>query len=162
MKKTIEPSPSREDDGMKKLTANDPQTHSADVVAENVGHLKALFPEAFSEGKVDFEVLKQMLGGTVLLLKIGLDLCVPIETRTLAGRPVNSIGTGALLTCLAERITQADVEPLASGIVAWHQELAPTGDATVIFRDSAFADDVAKTNLAAILEQHGLGNVRSL
>ena len=33
---------------------------------------------------------------------------------------------------------------------------------TVIFRDSAFADDVAKTNLTAILEQHGLGNVRSL
>ena len=103
---------------MEKLTANDPQTHSADVVAENVGQLQALFPEAFSEGKVDFEVLKQLLGGTVLLLKIGLDLCVPIETRTLAGRPVNSIGTGALLTCLAERITQADVEPLASGIVA--------------------------------------------
>ena len=28
--------------------------------------------------------------------------------------------------------------------------------------DSAFADDVAKTNLAAILNQHGLANVRSL
>ncbi|CAN5691438.1 hypothetical protein BH23GEM3_BH23GEM3_05640 [soil metagenome] len=31
-----------------------------------------------------------------------------------------------------------------------------------LFRDSAFADDVAKTNLAAILNQHGLQNVRSL
>ena len=82
---------------MEKLTANDPQTHSADVVVENVGHLQALFPEAFSEGKVDFEVLKQLLGG-----------------------------------------------------------------ATVIFCDGAFADDIAKTNLVAILEQHGLGNVRSL
>jgi hypothetical protein len=27
--------------------------------------LKALFPEAFTEGKIDFEVLKQLLGGTV-------------------------------------------------------------------------------------------------
>jgi len=27
---------------------------------------------------------------------------------------------------------------------------------------SAYADDVAKTNLAAILQQHGLENVRSL
>ena len=97
-----------------------------------------------------------------LLLKLGLDLCVPIETRTIAGKPVSSIGAGTLLTCLNETITRADVEPLALGLVAWHQELAPTGDATVIFRDSAFADDVAKTNLAAILEQHGLGNVRSL
>jgi adenine-specific DNA-methyltransferase len=54
------------------------------------------------------------------------------------------------------------VEPLAQGIVAWHQALAPVGDTTVVFRDSAFADDVAKTNLAAILQQHGLETVRSL
>ena len=32
----------------------------------------------------------------------------------------------------------------------------------VVFRDSAFADDVAKTNITAILEQRGLENVRSL
>lgn len=28
--------------------------------------------------------------------------------------------------------------------------------------NSAFADDVAKTNMAAILEQNGIANVRSL
>ena len=33
-----------------------------DIVAENVGKLKELFPEAFTEGKVDFEVLKEVLG----------------------------------------------------------------------------------------------------
>ena len=47
---------------VKKLTAIDSQTHSADVIAENVGHLRALFPEAFTEGKVNFEVLKRLLG----------------------------------------------------------------------------------------------------
>ncbi len=36
------------------------------------------------------------------------------------------------------------------------------GDTTCAFRDSAFTDDVAKTNLSAILEQHGIANVRSL
>lgn len=36
------------------------------------------------------------------------------------------------------------------------------GDTTGAFRDSAFADDVAKTNMAAILEQHGIPSVRSL
>ena len=97
-----------------------------------------------------------------LLLKLGLDLCVPIETRTIAGKSVRSIGAGILLTCLAESITRAEVEPLALGIVAWNKELAPAGNATVLFRDNAFEDDVAKTNLTAILEQHGLGNVRSL
>ncbi len=31
-----------------------------------------------------------------------------------------------------------------------------------IFRDSAFADDVAKTNMTAILQQRGPNNVRNL
>jgi hypothetical protein len=50
---------------MQKLTAQDAETRSPDLVAENIEQLKALFPEAFTEGKVDFEVLKQLLGGAV-------------------------------------------------------------------------------------------------
>ena len=97
-----------------------------------------------------------------LLLKLGLDLCVPIETRTLGGKQVHSIGGGVLLACLDEHIDGTEIEPLAQGIVEWHKALNPAGDTTCVFRDSAFADDVAKTNLSAILEQHGLTNVRSL
>ena len=104
-----------------------------------------------------------------LLLKLGLDLCVPIEKREvrsgeLEGKThtVYAIGGGVLIACLSEKITRDDVEPLAQGIVEWHQALAPAGDTTCVFRDSAFADDVAKTNLAAILEQRGIVSVRSL
>jgi adenine-specific DNA-methyltransferase len=75
---------------------------------------------------------------------------------------IHSIGGGSLLVCLSQSISQADVEPLALALVAWHQELKPAGDTTVVFRDSAFADDVAKTNITAILQQHGLETVRSL
>ena len=57
---------------------------------------------------------------------------------------------------------EADLEVLALGIVDWHKAQAPAGESTLVFRDSAFADDVAKTNLAAILQQHGLKNIRSL
>jgi adenine-specific DNA-methyltransferase len=97
-----------------------------------------------------------------LLLKLGLDLSVPIEHKAIAGKTVHSIGAGTLLVCLSEKITAAEVEQLALGIVTWHKQLAPTGETSVVFRDSAFADDVAKTNLTAILQQHGLENVRSL
>jgi len=97
-----------------------------------------------------------------LLLKLGLDLCVPIESRTIAGKTVGAIGGGVLLACLAERITTTEVEALAQGIVAWRKELAPAGDTTCVFRDSAFENDIAKSNLAAILEQYGIANVRSL
>ena len=67
-----------------------------------------------------------------------------------------------LCKALAEKITAADVESLGQGIVEWHKALAPAGDTTCVFRDSAFADDVAKTNLAAILEQNGIVSMRSL
>jgi len=72
-----------------------------------------------------------------LLLKLGLDLCVPIETRAIAGKQVHSIGGGVLLACLAEAISREEIEPLAEGIVAWHKELVPAGDTTCVFRDSA-------------------------
>ncbi len=97
-----------------------------------------------------------------LLLKLGLDLCLPIETRAIVGKSVHSVGVGTLIACLDEAISLSEVEPLALGIADWHDALAPAGESTLVFRDSAFADDVAKTNLAAILGQRGLGNVRSL
>ena len=97
-----------------------------------------------------------------LLLKLGIDLCVGIERRTVLGKEVHAVGGGVLMACLATSIAATEVEAVAQGIDNWHKELAPAGDTTCVFRDSAFADDVAKTNLAAILEQHGIQNVRSL
>jgi adenine-specific DNA-methyltransferase len=102
-----------------------------------------------------------------LLLKLGLDLCVPIETKKVIGSAnenhvIYAIGSGALLVCLSNVVSRGDAEPLALGLVEWHQTLKPAGETTVVFRDSAFADDVAKTNLTAILQQHGLETVRSL
>lgn len=124
-----------------------------------------------------------------LLLKLGLDLTVPIETREIAREGakarsgegaaesaeglcgfaasrephrVYSVGAGTLIVCLSREILAEEVESLALGIVEWHKAQAPAGESTLVFRDSAFADDVAKTNLAAILQQHGLQNIRSL
>lgn len=97
-----------------------------------------------------------------LLLKLGLDLSTPIERRAVAGKAVHSIGAGVLMACLDSKIAVKDIEPLGRGIADWHKTLSPAGETTVVFRDSAFADDVAKTNLTAILQQHGLENVRSL
>lgn len=108
------------------------------------------------EGRSESDILYE------LLLKLGLDLCVPIEQQQIAGKTVHSIGGGVLLACLTEQITRDQVEDLAQGIVAWHKAQAPASDSTCVFRDSAFADDIAKTNLAAILNQAGIKNVRSL
>jgi adenine-specific DNA-methyltransferase len=79
------------------LTKDDPQTKSADIVAENVGALRDLFPDAFSEGRIDFEVLKQLLGGTVdeREEKYGLNWHGKRRARQIALTP----STGTLLPC---------------------------------------------------------------
>ncbi len=108
------------------------------------------------EGRSEFDVMHE------LLIKLGLDLCVPVEKRTIALKEVHAIGEGALITCLTKKIVQDDIEELAKGILALREELDPASETTAVFRDSAFEDDVVKTNMAAILEQSGLKNVRSI
>ena len=112
--------------------------------------------EHIEPGRTESDVLYE------LLLKRGIDLCAPIEVQRIAKKEVHSVGRGALIACLSEKIMRSEVEALAAGIVDWHKTLAPDAETTCIFRDSAFVDDVAKTNMAAILEQHGLSNVRTL
>lgn len=108
------------------------------------------------EGRSEQDVLYE------LLLKRGVDLSVPIEQREMAGKTVYSIGFGVLFTCLDDKISKDEIEQLAQGITDWHKELDPASDTQVVFRDSAFADDIAKTNMTAILEQNGIAHVRSL
>jgi adenine-specific DNA-methyltransferase len=122
--------------------------------------------EHLALGRTEQDVLYE------LLLKLGLDLAVPMESRQIAGKTVHSIGAGALMACLSDGIGRDLAEPLALGIAAWQKAQAQAlqgGDdnakpvsTKLVFKDSAFADDVAKTNMAAILSQHGLDDVRSL
>ena len=92
-----------------------------------------------------------------LLLKYGLDLAIPSETRKIEGRKVTVIGAGALVVCLADDITLEVV----SGIAALKDELKPE-IMRVVFKDSGFTDDVVKTNAAQILLQAGIDDVKSL
>ena len=107
-------------------------------------------------GRTEQDILSE------LILRRGLDLCVPIEERTVAGKTVYAVAAGTIFACLDEVISAEDVDALGEGIAIWQETLVPAGETLVVFRDSAFVDDVAKTNLAALLEQRGLGKVRSI
>lgn len=87
---------------IKKLELNDPDTKSADVVAGNVEALKTLFPEAFTEGRIDFEVLKGLLGAAVDERdeKYGLNWHGKRRARQIALTP----STGTLLPCPDESV----------------------------------------------------------
>ena len=124
---------------------------SGNLAQDLVDHMSHL-----NDGRSNDDVLYE------LLLKLGLDLCVPMAERSIAGKTVHSIGGGVLMACLDDSITAQDAEALALGMAAWRTEQQTAGDTTAVFRDSAFENDVAKSNLAAILAQHGVAQVRSL
>lgn len=127
------------------------EPESSDLEGTLLANTEHLVP-----GRTEQDVLYE------LLLKLGLDLCVPIEKKDIGGKALHSIGGGALIVCLADGLTKDTVETVANGIVAWRKELAPAVDTRVVFKDSGFADDVAKANMAAILNQNGILDVRSL
>ena len=87
---------------MEKLSANDPETKSADILAENIEKLKALFPEVFTEEKIEFETLKQLLGGAIDEgeEKYGLNWHGKRRARQLALTP----STGTLRPCPEESV----------------------------------------------------------
>lgn len=50
---------------MHKIVPGDPETRSTNVLGDNVERLQALFPDAFPDGKLDFDVLRQLLGASL-------------------------------------------------------------------------------------------------
>lgn len=54
---------------MQKIDAASPKAQSADIQADNIAKLKALFPEVFTEGKdgaaINVDVLKGLVGNVV-------------------------------------------------------------------------------------------------
>ncbi|WP_412496636.1 site-specific DNA-methyltransferase [Vibrio cyclitrophicus] len=50
---------------IEKITGNSPEAKSLDITQQNIEQLKQLFPDVFSENKVDFEALKAVLGEAI-------------------------------------------------------------------------------------------------
>ncbi len=82
---------------MTRIRAGDPETRSSDILAENLDRLKTLFPEVFTEGKVNFDALRQLLGDTIDdgEEKYGLNWHGKRRARQLALTP----STGTLRPC---------------------------------------------------------------
>lgn len=92
-----------------------------------------------------------------ILLKYGLDLTLPIETRDVGGKRAYVLGYGALIICLDDDVTRDTV----SAIAALKEEF--NNDITrVVFKDGGFANDVVKTNAIQMLKQHGIDDVKSV
>jgi len=51
-----------------------------------------------------------------ILLKLGLDLCQPIEKRKIAEKDVHAVGGGVLLVCLAQKVDRSEAEALRKAL----------------------------------------------
>jgi adenine-specific DNA-methyltransferase len=97
-----------------------------------------------------------------LLLKTGIDLTLPAETREIAGCTVHLLGGGTLMVCLSD-IPADKARALGDGIADWLAEVAPPAPTTFFFKDSGFdaapggaigpRSAEARANLAATLRQ---------
>lgn len=126
------------------------------------GHKNSLFQQLenyaspIKQGRNEADLLIE------LMLKRGIDLSVNIESRQFDGMTVSCVDGGKLITCFASKIPASSVEELTKGIIDWHKSLKAGKDSVCYFLDDAFENNVAKTNLCAIMEQHGLTNLHSL
>ena len=100
---------------MKKLTPSDPETHSPDITAENIGKLRELFPELITEGadgvSVNLDVLKQLVGDRTVTdaqEKYGLNWHGKRQARQIALTP----STGTLRPCLEDSVDWATTQNL--------------------------------------------------
>jgi adenine-specific DNA-methyltransferase len=93
-----------------------------------------------------------------LCLKLGLDLTIKIEEKTIAGKKLFILGRGYLVVCLDDAITM----DLVNGIGALKDELAPEDGMRVVFKDDGFKDDVVKTNALQTLKRFGIDDFKSL
>ena len=127
-----------------------------EATAETLSEQIDAYVSPILEGRSEEDLL------TELMLKRGIDLSVNIETRQFDGLTVSCVDGGKLFTCFTSQIPASSVEELTKGIIDWHKSLKAGKDTVCYFLDDAFENNVAKTNLCAILEQHGLTNLHSL
>ena len=127
-----------------------------EATAETLSEQLDAYVSPILEGRSEEDLL------TELMLKRGIDLSVNVEVRQFDGLTVSCVDGGKLFTCFTRQIPASSVEELTKGILDWHKSLKAGKDTVCYFLDDAFENNVAKTNLCAILEQHGLTNLHSL
>lgn len=138
----------------------DPKTDgsSMDVVQTLVDQLRPIVPEAFTEGKIDFEVLRELLGDDVEERQERYSFTWPLTTKVDNPRSdIFVLGGGSLIVCLNELVDGDDLQFISETYEKLQSEFV-----RVVFKDSGFKDDVAKTNAIQILRQRGIEDVKTI
>jgi len=95
---------------MEQITKGDELTQSLDIVNDNISRLKELFPEVFTEGKIDFKVLQDILGDEIETEEEYYRFTWAGKTQ--ARREAHKPSTGTLRPCKEESVNWETTENL--------------------------------------------------
>lgn len=95
---------------MEKITSNSPESKSLDIKEQNIEQLKELFPDAFTEGKVDFDALRALLGDAIDDSDERYNFTWNGKAR--AKQIAQTASTGTLRPCKDESVNWDDTENL--------------------------------------------------
>ena len=95
---------------MERITNESSESKSLDIKEVNIEQLRQLFPDVFSERKIDFELLKDLMGELIDNSEESyrLNWSGKSKTRQIARTP----STGTLRPCMEESVNWSDTENL--------------------------------------------------
>ncbi|SFN69173.1 site-specific DNA-methyltransferase [Xenorhabdus japonica] len=137
--------------GVKFFKLDQTNIHYWDANFDNLEQVLQQASDSVKNGRNSEDVLYE------ILLKYGIELTTHVEEATIEGKRVFVVGTGSLIVCLDDSIT----EQVVKGIAKLKEKLNPE-NTQVVFKDQGFADSVVKTNVIQILKQYGIDDVKSI
>ncbi|WP_431768937.1 site-specific DNA-methyltransferase [Xenorhabdus khoisanae] len=137
--------------GVKYFKLSETNIRSWDVNFDNLEPALKLALKSIKDDRSVEDILYE------ILLKYGIELTTHVEEAIVEGKRVFVVGTGALIVCLDDDITEQVVE----GIVKLKEKFNPEST-QVVFKDQGFVDSVVKANTIQILKQYGIDDVKSI
>ena len=128
-----------------KLDTSNIKKWQPDVENDDIYSVIDSMVDNLEEGRSELDLVYE------IMLKYGIDLTYPIEELSCGDKKIYSVGFGMLMICVCDNAAT----DIADFIVKYKKENEIEG-MRVVFKDSSFATDSAKTNIKEILK---CGNV---
>ncbi|MGH2086356.1 site-specific DNA-methyltransferase [Aerococcus urinaeequi] len=132
------------DTGFKVFELDNSNIQKWNINSENIEESLFAMANNFVEGRSHADIVYEVL------LKLGLDLNIPFEEKTMDGSTVYDVAFGNVYVVLGENITQEVAKYIANKQKEYENE-----NPSVVFNDNGFKNDNEKLNSIEILKNNG-------
>lgn len=104
--------------------------------------------DILKDGRTELDLLYEVM------LKLGLQLSISVETRQIEGKTVFVVGHGVMIASFAKGLTCAQIGKMLD----LKADFIQAGEFKVVLSDESFASDNDKTNVMQLFKQRGITN----